>query len=375
MNSTTDDHEGGAAWPRAALVPIAFADVLPGDALFFERTYDIKEPSKVGDGHVASHIGMSLGAGTRRMLNAVEPVSKETDISTAYWQDRILSAGRLPALVGAVDVSGDPSTQTVEGIDLASYQGKPDWDQIAAAGIKFAIIKATEGTDYVNPTFAYNWTNAQRVGIVRAAYHWGKPDEGAADQAQFFLNTVGPLGPTDFLMLDSEEGSGDVGAWTLSCLKLLRAAVGFAPVDYTGRWFSDPHGFPDHPELAEFPLALAAYQDALPPAPAPWTKVTIWQYSDAGQIPGIVGNVDRDRFLGTLEQLRAIGKPGAVAPAPPAPPAPASSTPNLGTLVGVAYHEDGVILPALLNARKSGDWSQVDAVVKFLRENNPNRAA
>lgn len=49
--------------------------------------------------------------------------------------------------------------------------------------------------------------------------------------------------------------------------------------------------------------------------------------------------------------------------------------PDLGTLVGVAYHEDGVLLPALSGARASGDWSQVDAVVDFLRKNNPDRAA
>lgn len=339
----------GLSWPagvrtaeqeRQASVPIGWDDVLPGDLLYFEDTYDAGPPS--ADGHIASHIGISLGAGTHRMLNAVEPVSKESDISSSYWQEHIFEARRHPALVATVDTGGDPGSGWLEGIDLASYQGRPDWDQIKAAGITFAIIKATEGTDYVNPTFAYNWSGAQRVGIVRAAYHWGKPDQGAADQAQFFLNTVGPLEPTDFLMLDSEEGSGDVGAWTLSCLKLLRAAVGFSPVDYTGRWFSDPHGFPDHPELAEFPLALAAYQDTLPPPPAPWTKVTIWQYSDAGQIPGITGNVDRDRFLGTLDQLRALGKPEA-----PAMPVAAVVDPIReqldGLISAVAYLADDVV--------------------------------
>jgi hypothetical protein len=48
---------------------------------------------------------------------------------------------------------------------------------------------------------------------------------------------------------------------------------------------------------------------------------------------------------------------------------------DLANLEGVAYHEAGVVIPALEGARASGDWSQVDAVVKFLRENDPHRAA
>lgn len=38
-------------------------------------------------------------------------------------------------------------------------------------------------------------------------------------------------------------------------------------------------------------------------------------------------------------------------------------------LVGNAYNEDGVVIPALLGARAGGDWPQVDAVVKWLRDN------
>lgn len=296
---------------RQVCEPVAWDQVTPGTLLFFEHTYEPDEPAGP-DGHTASHIGISLGAGTHQMWNAEEVHGVALDrIDTPYWQEHLFEARRHPSLMAGLDVAASSPTW-VEGIDVASYQGRPDWNKVAAAGIQFAIIKATEGTAYVNPTFAYNWAEAQRVGIVRAAYHWGKPDQSAVDQAKFFLSTVGPLAPTDFLMLDSEEGDGDVGAWTLSCLELLRSAVGFPPVDYTGRWFSDPHGFPDHPELAQFPLALAAYQDALPPAPAPWSTVTIWQYSDAGQIPGIVGNVDRDRFLGTYPELKQLGKGGTV---------------------------------------------------------------
>lgn len=82
---------------RQACTPIGWDEVLPGDLLFFEHTYEPSEPPGP-DGHVASHVGISLGAGTQRMWNAVEPVVEETDISTSYWQQHLFAAGRPPGL-------------------------------------------------------------------------------------------------------------------------------------------------------------------------------------------------------------------------------------------------------------------------------------
>jgi hypothetical protein len=48
---------------------------------------------------------------------------------------------------------------------------------------------------------------------------------------------------------------------------------------------------------------------------------------------------------------------------------------DLANLEGVAYHDNGVVIPALEGAKAVGDWSQVDAVVKFLRDNDPHKAA
>lgn len=46
---------------------------------------------------------------------------------------------------------------------------------------------------------------------------------------------------------------------------------------------------------------------------------------------------------------------------------------DLATLVGVAYHEAGVIIPALVSARQNQDWGAVEAVISFLRRNDPDR--
>lgn len=89
---------------RQACTPVEWGDVKPGDLLFFENTYDAAGPAGP-DGHIASHIGISLGAGSKRMLDAHErndPDVAETDISTAYWQEKLFEARRPPGLVDAI---------------------------------------------------------------------------------------------------------------------------------------------------------------------------------------------------------------------------------------------------------------------------------
>ncbi len=88
---------------RQACIPIGWADVKPGDLLFFEHTYEPGgQPGP--DGRIASHVGISLGAGTRRMWNAVESqvsgVSgvQITYLSDEYWQPRLFEARRHPGL-------------------------------------------------------------------------------------------------------------------------------------------------------------------------------------------------------------------------------------------------------------------------------------
>lgn len=84
---------------RQASVPIDWGEVEPGDLLFFEDTYDADE-SPGPDGHLATHIGISLGSGTFQMWDANEVHGVgQTNINTPFWQEHIFEARRAPALV------------------------------------------------------------------------------------------------------------------------------------------------------------------------------------------------------------------------------------------------------------------------------------
>jgi hypothetical protein len=118
---------------RQATVPIGWDDVQPGDLLFFENTYDANG-TPGPDGSLATHVGISLGKGSHRMIDAHEragPDVGETNIGTSYWQDRAIEARRLPALVSTDDgLTSAPDHQfTFEQL----------WPTIKAAGDEFGF--------------------------------------------------------------------------------------------------------------------------------------------------------------------------------------------------------------------------------------------
>lgn len=318
--------DGGAPLPpgvrtaehiRQAVQAIENDDVQPADLIFFAGTYPATgQPGP--DGLIASHVGFSLGRGTGQMLDAHERDGADvgiTDIRTTYWTPKIIGFGRLPALALAAEATPAPAVQ-VSGIDVASWQGTPDWAAVKVAGYAFAWTKVTEDDDYVNPTFVRNWAEIRRVGLVRGAYHYAQPEgPDAVQEADYFLarlESVGGLLPGDMVALDIEAGTGDLGQWCLSWLRRVEARAGVRPFVYTGAWFSKPHGLGNVSELGGFPLWLAAYQDAMPAPPAPWGAVTIWQHSSTGRVPGIAGDVDLNLFRGTVADLARHGLAGAV---------------------------------------------------------------
>lgn len=327
---------------RQACSLVGWDDVRPGDLLTFENTYPATgRPGP--DGKIASHIGISLGRGTRQMWDAHERTGADvavTTLSDDYWQPKLLDARRLPGLAATADAPAPGPMGEVRGIDVASHQGAVDWPAVAGSGISFGITKATGGTWYRNPTFAANWLGMKAAGLKRGAYHYAFessgqpfPGEGPEAEADYFLAELargGGVGPGDLLALDIEDGEGQLGGWALRWLRRVEDRAGVRPLVYTGGWFAGPHGFAAVPALAEYPLWLAAYQDALPPAPAPWRSVAIWQHSDRGSVPGVGGGVDLNR---AFVPLASLGKGGQVAVP--------------------AYHRDGDVGTGILDAMRA----------------------
>lgn len=206
----------------------------------------------------------------------------------------------------------------LEGIDVSSWQGNIDWVKVKASGISFAFIKATEGTSYVNPRFKKDWHESRSKGIIRGAYHFFDPTVSPTEQARNFVSAVGMLEPGDLppaLDLEGEKwqrtNPQDRIQMILTWLGTVETALELQPIVYASFAFAnDVLKAGLSPELSNYRLWIAHYTNAAKPLiPLPWTHWDFWQHTSQGKTPGIIGNVDHDRFLGTHSDLLLLTKP------------------------------------------------------------------
>jgi lysozyme len=178
----------------------------------------------------------------------------------------------------------------IKGIDVSHHQGHIDWKNVAANGVKFAFIKASEGTTFVDSKFKTNVEGANAVGIKTGAYHYAKFSNvvEAQAEAKHFLSTVAGATLTYPLVLDLEEDKKKAGKKVLT-----DAAIAFLDVLkhskrdvilYSGKSFLETNL--DETRLKETPLWVARYNSTL------GRSADIWQHSDKGIVPGILGHVD-----------------------------------------------------------------------------------
>jgi len=199
------------------------------------------------------------------------------------------------------------------GIDVARYQGAPDWAKVRADGIEFAYIKANEGTGTSYPTTADQVMGAQRAGLKVGLYHYAKPNLSPLDSADAFAQQVHKFGATSFQLppcLDLEEGAGNLSGWAKQFLARLRARTGLKRVMlYSGASFFSDQIREDwmDPDIA---LWIAHYGPE-PGKPRYLTpRVAIHQFSSTGRVDGIAGNVDLNHAIWPLDKIIA-GESGA----------------------------------------------------------------
>jgi lysozyme len=255
-----------------------------------------------------------------------------------------------------------PGASDVLGIDVASFQHPDgaaiDWADVAQAGYRFAFVKATEGSYYVNPYAETDLAAAKAAGLYAAPYHFAIPNySGGALQADYALDHSGYAsdGRTLPVILDIEYDPYVADDHTNTCYGLTRAQMvswigaftaeafrrtGQRPVIYTtAQWWDECTG--DSTAFTADPLWIAGYTASGPPMPAAWASWAYWQYTSSASVPGIGGGIDASYLsaaaLELLEppaQSQAAGHAAslqlaALAATPPASYAAAGLPPGL----------------------------------------------
>ena len=281
---------------RQQCAPIAWDEVQPGDLLFFVETYQVSEPPGP-DGYAASHVGISYGVGTFRMINAVEPAVQITAIDTDFWQTHLQSAGRHPDIAAAPPDSA-PVPGNVAAVDISNYQ---EWgcapetlsaylatlDPVPtrvivrlASYLEPAHLRATAIAQLRAASALYPGT-VQSLGCYGWCYVQANPQrEVDYWHAQIMEAQPAPL--HDFWLDVEDEENCPTEGQLLAELDLLDG-LGYEPGIYTGKPFWEAHFGRCDAAMFLYPVWIANYSTAYTidtvPIPAGWDEAQGWQYS------------------------------------------------------------------------------------------------
>lgn len=174
-------------------------------------------------------------------------------------------------------------------VDVSNNNGHVDFGAIKRAGAVGVYLKVTEGTNFVDPYYASNYTRAKAAGLKVGGYHFAHPKNSATAEVAFFLKHLrlakGDLKP----VLDLETTDGIIGshvhAFGSAFLDELKKKIGERGVLYSGSYFLSANGLLHRPELKW----IASY------GAKPKTPYAAWQFTDGeAKYPGSINHYDTD---------------------------------------------------------------------------------
>lgn len=198
-------------------------------------------------------------------------------------------------------------------VDEASWQEGIDNTTLDCDAV---IIKATQGTGYINPICDSLYQAAKSAGKLLGIYHYASGGN-ATTEADFFLDNIqGYIGEA-MLVLDWESGENAQWGnpnWCKEFCDRVHARTGINPVVYVQNSAVDQVA-----NLTDNGLWIAQYADNNPMGwvESPWNTITVnhimHQYTSTGRIYGWSGNLDLSLFYGDanawLAYAGATGQP------------------------------------------------------------------
>lgn len=187
-----------------------------------------------------------------------------------------------------------------KGIDVSYANGSIDWTKVKKAGIEFAIIRSTFGSNLPSQIDSQFFQNAQgcvKNKIPFATYHFAYfvNEQKAKEEADFAIKKANEYKQyVKFIVLDVEEDSeryannmGYKPDWTACSIAFMERvkSAGYTPVLYSNySWLKHKYNFD---KLKNYKLWYAA-----PDVSKPTYDCAVWQYSWKGKVSGISGDVD-----------------------------------------------------------------------------------
>lgn len=209
-------------------------------------------------------------------------------------------------------------TKTVfeKGIDVSDIQGEISWSQVAANGIKFALIKAVGQTNegiYISKNWETYYQGAKNNNIKVGAYlyTYAFNEAEADDELEFLFEALKDkqfeypifVDVEDPLLYQNCTPEQITATTNYICEKI--AAAGYYPGIYASPNFLYNYMIPE--SIGPYDIWIADWDGAVN-----WEKeYTIHQYTNNGSVAGISGRVDLDNsYIDYETKIKELGLNG-----------------------------------------------------------------
>lgn len=200
-------------------------------------------------------------------------------------------------------VGPDINVNVKQGVDVSRFQGKINWEKVAAQGIDFAFIRVgfrgnTEGKIVLDDCFTDNIEGALANGIDVGVYFYTQAinEQEALEEVQILLDMIEPYDIKFPVVIDVESAESD-SARTLNLttdeyeLVAKTFCETVKKAGYTPMIYGNVKSFTllmDAADVDDYDIWIAYYGES---QYYPY-HFNIWQYTDSGKVDGIDGNVD-----------------------------------------------------------------------------------
>ena len=265
---------------------------------------------------------------------------------------------------------------SMNGIDISGWQEGIDLSKVPA---DFTIIKATQGTSYVNPDCDRAYQQAKTAGRLLGVYHYFSGGDPAKEAEYFVKNIKGYIGDA-ILVLDwegKENAKFSQGpAIAKPFLDKVRDLTGVKPMIYMSKSVCSQYDW--SAVASEYALWVAQYADdnITGYQSKPWTdnkgygawnSPAIFQYSSRGRLAGYSEDLDINIAYMDAAGWKAYAKGTKPASSPdhaPAQNTPAGTTLDLVYSVMIGKYGNGDARKAALGSR----YNEVQNEINHIQE-------
>ena len=199
----------------------------------------------------------------------------------------------------------------LNGIDISNHQSKIDLKKVFRnTATDFVIVKATEGTHFVDKYCDRFYQVAKEAGKCLGIYHFARPDRnGAVEEAKFFVSNTKNYFGDAIPILDWETGNVANTGWAKEWLDTVYDLTGVRPMIYMSESVANSYNWKSVAG-ANYGLWVAKYRDfqrdynydmrraGSKPKVKQWPVYAMWQWTSAGRLDGYNGDLDCNVFYG-----------------------------------------------------------------------------